>query len=56
MILLCERIVNTLVKVDKVSEALYSIYSRKGRRDEISLIKMKDILDNIKTTIWKKES
>lgn len=55
LIFLCERIVNKLNKVDKVSEALYSIYSRKGRKDQISLIKMKDILDNIKTTIWKKE-
>lgn len=55
LILLCERIVNKTIKVDKTSEALYSIYSRKGRKDEISLIKMKDILDNIKTTIWKKE-
>jgi hypothetical protein len=55
LILLCERIVNRAIKVDKASDALYSIYSRKGRKDEISLIKMKDILDNIKITIWKKE-
>jgi Holliday junction resolvase-like predicted endonuclease len=55
LIVLCERIINKSIRVDKTSDALYSIYSRKGRKDEISLIKMQDILNNIKVTIWNKE-
>jgi len=49
LVLLCERVVNLTKKVQKVEDALYCIYNRKGRNDEISLIKMKDILENVKT-------
>lgn len=52
--LLCERIINKNKKVEKPNEAMYSIYNRKGRKDEISLIKMQDIIDNMKTYIWSK--
>lgn len=51
---LCERIVNRSNKVSFVEDALYSIYNRKGRKDEISLIKMDDILKNTKFSIWQK--
>lgn len=51
---LCERIVNRTKKVEKSSEALYSLYTRKDRKDELSMIKMEDILNNIKVSIWKK--
>jgi hypothetical protein len=53
LVLLCERIVSN-IKVDKSKDCLYKRYSRKDRKDEISLIKMKDILDNIKVSIWQK--
>jgi hypothetical protein len=53
---LCERIVNTSKKVSLVEDALYSIYNRKGRKDEISLIKMEDILKNTKCSIWQKSN
>ena len=51
---LCERLVNTSNKVFLVEDALYKIYNRKGRKDEISLIKMDDILNNMKFSIWQK--
>lgn len=54
LILLCERLVNKNIIVDKPQDALYNIYTRKNRKDQISLIKMTDILNNIKITIWQK--
>jgi hypothetical protein len=53
LVLLCERIVSKS-KVTNPKDALYKIYTRTDRKDEISLITMKDILDNTKTTVWKK--
>lgn len=53
LVSLCERIVSN-IRVDKSKDCLYKRYSRKDRKDEISLIKMKDILDNIKVSIWQK--
>jgi hypothetical protein len=50
---LCERLVSN-VKVDKSKDCLYKRYSRKDRKDELSLIQMKDILENIKVSIWSK--
>ena len=54
LVTLCERLVNKNLKTTTSKDALYKIYSRIGRNDEISMIKMQDILNNIKTTIWKK--
>lgn len=53
LVSLCERIVSNVI-VDKSKDCLYKKYSRKDRKDEISLIKMNDILKNIKVSIWKK--
>jgi hypothetical protein len=53
LVSLCERIVSN-IKVDKSKDCLYKKYSRKDRKDELSLIKMKDILENIKVSIWQK--
>ena len=53
LVSLCERLVSN-VTVDKSKDCLYKKYSRKDRRDELSLIKMKDITENIKVSIWKK--
>jgi hypothetical protein len=50
---LCERLVSN-VKVDNSKDCLYKKYSRKDRKDELSLIKMKDITDNIKVLVWQK--
>jgi hypothetical protein len=51
---LCENLV-TQKRVSVSSEALYSKYTRNGRKDELSLIKMQDILSRTKTYIWEKE-
>ena len=53
LVLLCERIVSN-IRVDKSKDCLYKKYSRKDRKDELSLIKMDDILKNIKVSIWEK--
>lgn len=53
LVSLCERIVSN-IKVDKSKDCLYKKYSRKDRKDELSLIKMKDIVENIKVLIWNK--
>ena len=50
---LCERLVSN-IKVSSSKDCLYKKYTRKDRKDEISLIKMDDILKNIKVSIWKK--
>jgi hypothetical protein len=51
------RVINKLVKihvkVDKPEDALYKVYTRKGRPDEITLIKVSD-LDSILWDAWKK--
>jgi len=54
LILICEKIVTSKI-VDKSSDALYCKYSRKDRKDELSLIKMQDILNGTKVQIWLKE-
>jgi len=50
------RVINKLVKihvkVDKPEDALYKVYTRKGRPDEITLIKTSD-LDSILWDEWK---
>lgn len=50
---LCERLVSN-TRVDNSKDCLYNRYTRKDRKDEISLIKMNDILKNIKVLIWEK--
>ena len=49
------RVINMLVKihikVDKPEDALYKVYNRKGRPDEITLIKSSD-LDSILWALW----
>jgi len=52
---LCEKIVKRDF-VNNASDALYKIYQRKGRQDEISLIKFSDIFKNIKYRVWPKNS
>ena len=53
LISLCDRIVTNKV-VKKSSDALYNRYTRNERRDELSLIKMQDIIKNIKVSYWQK--
>ena len=45
------RLVKIRVKVDKPEDALYKVYNRKGRPDEITLIKSSD-LDSILWALW----
>jgi hypothetical protein len=51
------RVINKLVKlhikVDKPEDALYKVYTRKGRPDEITMIKASD-LDSILWDEWSK--
>ena len=54
LVSLCERVVNKSKIVDNAFDAMYNLYTRKNRKDQISIIKMQDILKNIKTSIWKK--
>lgn len=53
LVSLCERLVSN-TRVDKSKDCLYNKYTRKDRKDELSLIKMEDILKNIKVSIWQK--
>jgi hypothetical protein len=54
LITLCEKIVKK-EKATNPADALYKTFSRKTRKDELSLIKMDDILSSTKTFIWPKE-
>lgn len=53
LVTLCERVVQNK-KVTSAKDALYAKYTRVGRKDEISLIKMEDICNGMKTYIWSK--
>jgi hypothetical protein len=53
LVTLCERVVQNK-KVSSAKDALYAKYTRVGRKDEISLIKMEDICNSMKTYIWTK--
>lgn len=53
LVTLCERVVQNK-KVTSAKDALYAKYTRLGRKDEISLIKMEDICNGMKTYIWSK--
>ena len=41
--------------VTKANEALYKVYTRPGKKDKISLIKLQDIKDNISYELWDKQ-
>jgi len=47
-----ERIEKTMVY--ESSQALYKLYSRGGRKDVISMIRMDDVLYKLKSIIWRK--
>ena len=49
---LCERLVNLENKVSTSSEAKYSAYTRRGRKDVLSLVKLEDIRQGLKTWEW----
>lgn len=42
------------VIVHESSQALYKLYSRDGRKDVISMIRMDDVLYKLKSVIWRK--
>lgn len=52
---LCERLVDFNETVYSSIKAVYKIYTRQGRRDKISLIKMKDI-ESLSNIIWVKSN
>jgi hypothetical protein len=51
---LCERLVNKNNRVDNAYDALYNSYTRAGRKDVLSQIKMDDVLNNTEHTLIKK--
>tara|TARA_R110002020_G_scaffold156437_2_gene338542 strand:+ start:382 stop:882 length:501 start_codon:yes stop_codon:yes gene_type:complete len=50
----CESHVDQNFKVTSAEEARYCVYTRKGKQDLISLIRLKDIEKLPNTAIWKK--
>ena len=50
----CENKIDTKTRVHISSQAKYVCYSRSGRQDLISLIKMEDIKKLPNSTVWKK--
>lgn len=54
LILICDKLITSKI-VEKSTEALYCRFSRKTRKDELSLIKMQDILNGTKVQIWQKQ-
>ena len=51
---LCLKLVDQDSRVDTAKNALYKIYQRKNRKDEISIIKFSDIFKNLKFKVWPK--
>ena len=51
---LCRTLIDTKKTVGTANEAEYCLYSRRGRKDIISRIKVQDIKDGIKHWIWDK--
>ena len=51
---LCMKKVDQNSRVKQSKDALYKIYQRQGRKDEISIIKFSDIFDNLKFRVWPK--
>jgi len=50
---LCESMIDFSKTVDRASDSLYQIYTRRGRADKISLVKIRDI-ETLENTIWVK--
>ena len=50
----CESHIDTKTKVSNPEDALYFGYTRKGKQDLLSLIRMKDIENLPNTAIWEK--
>jgi len=51
---LCMEKVDQNSRVNSSKDALYKIYQRQGRKDEISIIKFSDIFENLKFKVWPK--
>ena len=51
---LCLKIIDQNDRVESSKDALYKIYQRKGRKDEISIIKFSDIFENLTFKVWPK--
>lgn len=51
---LCLKLVDQNSRVDTAKNALYKIYQRKDRKDEISIIKFSDIFNSLKFKVWPK--
>ena len=50
---LCKKLItDTKTRVTKASDAKYLLYTRKGRKDVVTQIKLSDIKDGLKTWEW----
>jgi hypothetical protein len=47
LVQLCETLVDLSANVSAAKYALYKSYQRKGRKDQVAMIKFQDIIDNI---------
>lgn len=52
--ILCERLVDKNIRAESPHAALHRIYQRFGRKDQLSLIRISEIEENIKSVRWKK--
>lgn len=52
--MLCEKLVDKNIKAEDPRSALNRVYTRQGRKDLVSLVRISDIEENIKTVRWKK--
>ncbi len=52
--ILCEKLVDQKTIAEHAHAALNKIYQRQGRKDKLSLVRVLDIEENIKTIRWKK--
>jgi hypothetical protein len=50
----CDEVIEKTTVVHEASQALYKLYSRDGRKDIISMIRMDDVLYKLKSTILRK--
>ncbi len=51
---LCLKLVDQTQRVSQSKDALYKIYQRKDRKDEISIIKFSDIFKHLTFKVWPK--
>lgn len=54
LVILCEKLVNFEAKAESPHAALNKIYQRNGRKDQLSLVRIIDIEEGIRSVRWNK--